>query len=82
MASMFEAVFNLYRTIPCYRYCGLFSIRSNFRRLCVEIHNYNSDSCNFIITYANDMSGPAKDKILVGVGRGLDSKRIHFIPIC
>lgn len=65
LAHIFESVFNLYRTIPCYRYCGLFSIRSNFRRLCVEIHRYNSDSCNFIIAYANDIGGPAKDKILV-----------------
>lgn len=35
LAHIFESVFNLYRTIPCYRYCGLLSIRSNFRRLCV-----------------------------------------------
>ena len=65
LARIFESVFNLYRTIPCYRYCGLFSIHSNFKRLCVEIHSYNSDSCNFIIAYDNDIGGPDKDKILV-----------------
>lgn len=29
MARMFEAVFNLYRVIPCYDRCHLFGVRSD-----------------------------------------------------
>lgn len=67
MARMFEAVFSLYRVIPCYEQCHLFGVRSDLCRISVKIVYSDVNSCCFHIDYDDYVSAVKSEDIIINV---------------
>lgn len=69
MARVFEAVFNLYRVIPCYDQCHLFSVRADPCRISIKIVYSDVNSCCFHIDYDDYVSVVKSEDIIINVDK-------------
>lgn len=67
MARMFEAVFNLYRVIPCYDQCHLFGVHADQCRISIKIVYSDVNSCCFHIDYDDYVSVVKSEDIIINV---------------
>lgn len=67
MARMFEAVFNLYRVIPCYDRCHLFGVHADQCRISIKIVYSDVNSCCFHIDYDDYVSAAKSEDIIINV---------------
>lgn len=67
MARMFEAVFKLYRVIPCYDRCHLFGVHSDHCRISIKMVYSDVNSCCFHIDYDDYVSAVKSEDIIINV---------------
>ena len=67
MARMFEAVFNLYRGIPCYDRCHLFGVHADQCRISIKMVYSDVNSCCFHIDYDDYVSVVKSEDIIINV---------------
>ena len=67
LANIFEAVFTLYRIIPCYNRCYLLDVRADPCRISIKIVYSDVNSCCFHIDYNDYVSAVESEDIIINV---------------